>query len=86
MTALAIGLAGINGVLEVETFADGVAFNDFVAHLGGAMLLRLSVCFRDGKVPNGERQWGLSQCNGAMVGLESESESESGLWNDNDAS
>jgi hypothetical protein len=37
MTTLAIGLAGINGVLEIETFADGVAFNDFVAHLGCAI-------------------------------------------------
>jgi hypothetical protein len=32
MAALAVGLAGINGVLEVEAFADGVAFDEFVAH------------------------------------------------------
>jgi hypothetical protein len=78
MPTLAIGLAGINGVLEVETFADGVAFNDFVAHLGRAILLRLSVCFRDGKIPNGD--WiGIV----VMAGLESESEFESVWWNDN---
>ena len=33
MAALAVGLARVDGVFEIETFADGVALDDFVAHL-----------------------------------------------------
>jgi hypothetical protein len=32
VAALAIAFTGVDGVLEVETFADGVALDDFVAH------------------------------------------------------
>lgn len=32
MAALAVGLTGVDGVFEIETFADGVALDDFVAH------------------------------------------------------
>lgn len=32
VAALAVGGAGVDGVLEVDAFADGVAFDDFVAH------------------------------------------------------
>ena len=32
MSALSVCLAGIDGVFVVEAFADGEAFDDFVAH------------------------------------------------------
>lgn len=32
MAALTVGLAGVDGVFVVDAFADGVAFDDFVAH------------------------------------------------------
>jgi len=32
VAALAIGFAGVDGVFEVETFADGVALDEFVTH------------------------------------------------------
>lgn len=32
VAALAVGGAGVDGVLEVDAFADGVAFDNFVAH------------------------------------------------------
>jgi hypothetical protein len=34
---LAVGRTGVNGVLEVDAFADGVAFDDFVAHFVGCV-------------------------------------------------
>lgn len=34
MTTLAVGGTRINRVFEVDTFADGVAFDEFVAHVG----------------------------------------------------
>lgn len=35
MAVLAVGGAGVDGVLVVDAFADGVAFDDSVAHSGG---------------------------------------------------
>lgn len=35
VAALAVGGTGVDGVLEVDAFADGVAFDDFVAHFVG---------------------------------------------------
>lgn len=31
---LAVGGTWVDGVLEVDAFADGVAFDDFIAHFG----------------------------------------------------
>lgn len=33
VVALAVDGTGVDGVLEMDAFADGVAFDDFVAHL-----------------------------------------------------
>lgn len=35
VAALAVGGAWVDGVLEVDAFADGVALDDFVAHFDG---------------------------------------------------
>lgn len=34
VAALAVGGAGVDGVLEVDAFADGVALDELVAHFG----------------------------------------------------
>ena len=49
MAALAVGGAGVDGVLEVDAFADGVALDDFVAH-GGVLV-------RAGKCSEGSQGW-----------------------------
>lgn len=33
VAVLTVGATGVNGVSEVDAFADGVAFDDFVTHL-----------------------------------------------------
>lgn len=35
---MAVGGTWIDGVLEVDAFADGVAFDDFVAHFGSELI------------------------------------------------
>ena len=36
---MAVGGTWVNGVLEVDAFADGVAFDDLVAHFDGGVLV-----------------------------------------------
>lgn len=39
VAALTVGGAGVDGVLEVDAFADGVAFDHFVAHFQFSTLI-----------------------------------------------
>lgn len=37
VAVLAVGAARVNGVTEAEAFANGVAFDDLVAHVGSVV-------------------------------------------------